>query len=464
MRLPHLLLLLLPLLSTSSPLSLDTFLISFWVDPIPSPTSPPSPPTADTFLPLYQQVAAANFTLILGGFGATTPEGVSAQIAAAAQAGLLIIPSACESATGPFPNGSCVGLLPPPGDNASTLVGFQMWDEPAESDFTAAAAWMESVAQRAFPGALRFINLLPNYGFPGPNSTAAYEAYVSDFISVVKPDLLSFDHYPNFGPAHTTGAGPDGDDDNGNDDLRADTSMAGYHRNLAVISTAARANSLRFVNFFSSMPFNGRADQTESQLRWQAYTSLAYGAAGVLYFCYWSPDGASFTWGNAIIAPRVPMNGSAAEIVYSPGPHYAQAARINSKLRVLGDFLLPAAPDGVFLTSGNGTQSAAVPAGTPAGAVLATVGGSGSGPTWAVLLGAFTCGSSTRAACTTAVLVHNQDPDAALLLTLSLAGGAPVPREVDGETGSVGVAWDDAPGLAGWQVALEAGDARLFLF
>ena len=34
------------------------------------------------------------------------------------------------------------------------------------------------------------------------------------------------------------------------------------------------------------MPFAGHSDPTEAQLAWQIFTSLAYGAKGILYFCY----------------------------------------------------------------------------------------------------------------------------------------------------------------------------------
>ena len=41
------------------------------------------------------------------------------------------------------------------------------------------------------------------------------------------------------------------------------------------------------------MPYNGHAYPTEAQLAWQIFTSLTYGAKGILYFCYWSPVGQS---------------------------------------------------------------------------------------------------------------------------------------------------------------------------
>lgn len=130
--------------------------------------------------------------------------------------------------------------------------------------------------------------------------------YLSSYISTVHPDMLCFDHYPLF-----SGVTPD-----------SDVSTAGYHRNLRAVASAARSASLPFFNFFGSMPYNGRADVSEAQLRWQAFTSLAYGAKGVLYFCYWSPTGTSFEWGGGLITPRsLPSSGV---VVYEPGPKYDQ--------------------------------------------------------------------------------------------------------------------------------------------
>jgi len=63
-------------------------------------------------------------------------------------------------------------------------------------------------------------------------------------------------------------------------------------------------HGIPFWNFFNTMPFGKHFDPTESQLRWQIYTSLAYGAKGVLYFCYWTPRGGEFPKDGAIITPE----------------------------------------------------------------------------------------------------------------------------------------------------------------
>jgi hypothetical protein len=52
-------------------------------------------------------------------------------------------------------------------------------------------------------------------------------------------------------------------------------SQAGYLRNLDVIRAASLAANIPFWNFFNAMPFNGRPDVTEAQLRWLVFSSLA---------------------------------------------------------------------------------------------------------------------------------------------------------------------------------------------
>jgi hypothetical protein len=397
----------------------DRFIISFWVDPIVNSTQ---------FDATYAQIASAGFTALLGGFGATAPAAVAAQVAACARAGLACIPSACETAEGPGPSGSCVGAAAP-------VMGYQLADEPQPSDFPAIATWFSSLKQRA-PNALRFVNLLPNYGnFPEPGG---YGAYVDGFVKTVQPDVLCFDHYPLFYL--------NSDVDPGN------VSQAGYLRNLEVFRGASLAAGIPFFNFFNSMPFNGRPDVTEAQLRWQVFSSLAYGAKGLLYFCYWSPTGTSFAWGNALMTPRALPGGSP---VYQPGPHFGQATRVNQRLYAYGAFLLRATSSAVVRARGDGGGGGPQPGVGPVAALQSSIVGGANVP-WSALLGAFTLPGGG-----VAVLVHNQDVNYPVILNLTLSGAPP--GEVDPATGAVAPAWSDVVG-PGFHVALEAGDARLLVW
>ena len=402
----------------------DRFVISAWVDPIVNTSQ---------FDAEYARFAASGFTALLGGFGATSPPAVALQVAACARAGLACIPASCESPAGPNPGGSCV-------TGASDVMGYQLYDEPQPAAFPNISAWFARLAVAA-PGKLRFVNLLPNYADFAP--PGGYRGYLRAFVDTVRPDLLCFDHYPLFYPGSAT-------------DAASNTSQAGYLRNLADVREASLAAGIPFWNFFNAMPFNGRPDVTEAQLRWQVYSSLAYGAKGVLYFCYWSPTGASFAWGNALITPRALPGGAP---VYVPGPHLAQAARINAKLGVYGAYLLNATSTGTALAGGAGAGGPQQPGVGPLAWVQGAIASPANVP-WSALAGAFALPARGGAA----LLLHNQDADYPVIFRVGWAGGAAA-SEVDGATGAVAPALDDAPGTGeGFNVALEAGDARLFVF
>jgi hypothetical protein len=56
-----------------------------------------------------------------------------------------------------------------------------------------------------------------------------------------------------------------------------------------VLRAQAGVAGIPFWIIFNSMPYAAHADPTEAELRWQAFTALAYGTSGVLYYCYWDP-------------------------------------------------------------------------------------------------------------------------------------------------------------------------------
>jgi len=407
-------------LSSSASWTQDRFIISFWVDP----TVPPS-----NFSFEYARIASAGFTALLGGFGAVDPATVILQIAACDEAGLACIPASCESVTGPNPSGSCIGV------SNSTVFGYQMEDEPQASEFTALATWSASVAARA-PSALRFINLLPNYGFTDEN---IYLEYVSSFISIVKPDLLCFDHYPIFtAPSNS------------------DISPAGYLRNLALFRTASQTADIPFWNFMNVMPYNNRSDISEGQIRWQVFSSLAFGAKGILYFCYWTPDGPDFVWAQGLITPKSLF--PSGTILYVPGAHFTQVSRINIKLGFYGSFLLNASSTWVF----NGTGINADMVSVPINANIISIGGSGAGSSWSLLLGAFSLPSMQDTTSSSAFVLQNQDFIAPALFTISFTDGT-IPQELDPESGALIPLLDDAPLLFGFQLSLVEGDARVIV-
>ena len=103
----------------------DRFAISMWVDPQVVPAE---------YDERYLEIAQANFTVLLGNFGATKISSVTAQLAACEKHGLKAVVSACEGGktlppTPRKPGGTCVGIEHP------ALWGFQLRDEPSAKDF-----------------------------------------------------------------------------------------------------------------------------------------------------------------------------------------------------------------------------------------------------------------------------------------------------------------------------------------
>ena len=95
-------------------------------------------------------------------------------------------------------------------------------------------------------------------------------------------------------------------------------------------------------------------------MAWQMMTSLAYGAKGLLWFCYGTPTGQGivFDRGGAALSPTghdgcIHGNCSLGPIQpsfswYAKTEHFTQGGRLNGIVRNLGDFLLEAESTGVW--------------------------------------------------------------------------------------------------------------------
>jgi hypothetical protein len=126
------------------------------------------------------------------------------------------------------------------------------------------------------------------------------------------------------------------------------------------------------------------------------------------------------------------------------------AQRINSKLRVLGDFLLERTSSAVVQAAGNRTDTTTIDA---PGCPILSINGSNTGDTWSFLLGLYDQNGT--------VVLVNQDSNHPALATLELVGEPPL-KELDPVHGTTVPALDDSPFLPGFQVSLLPGDARLF--
>ena len=370
----------------------DRFAIGFWVDP-------PADANMDRH---YADLAAANFTLVIGGFGAGSPEAVDRQIALCEAHDLRTLVSEAGRAPSELPENPVVW-------------GYRLRDEPPLQEFP---GLQKSVAtlREARPGKLSYINLFPNYASNQQLGAPDYDTYVSTFVKEVNPDVLSMDHYPMMTP---------------DEDGRSE-----YCNNLDVMRKVSLERNIPFWNYFNTMPFGPHGDPTEAQLKWQINTSLAYGAKGVLYFCYWTPRGEEFPKGGAIITAEGRKT-----------RHYGQAQRINHAVKNLGPTLMKLTSTEVRRVEPN-TNPDEVLQGTPLQHL--TPGD--------YLLGVFQHADGRKA-----ILLNNYSFAYTAWPTVKFDEPAQQVREICPQTGKEIEVVDDSPDMDGLQVSLDAGEGRLFV-
>ena len=158
----------------------DVFAIGFWVDP----------PADEHMDQHYADIAAAHFTVVIGGFGANTPDTVLRQIKLCEKYGLKAIVSR-------------TGLSPTQLPQGPAVWGYTIRDEPSAQDFAGLRDTVTAIRQ-ARPGRLSYINLFPNYANQAQLGTETYDEHVRRFVEEVDVDVLSMDHYPMMTPDSDT--------------------------------------------------------------------------------------------------------------------------------------------------------------------------------------------------------------------------------------------------------------------
>jgi len=160
------------------------------------------------------------------------------------------------------------------------VFGYYLRDEPSATVYSGLARWAAAY-RKADPRAVPYINLFPNYASPGQMGVRTYEEYVESFIQIVKPPFVSYDHYA----------------------LMDDGSLRhGYFQTLETVRAAALRHKLPFWNIVLSNAHFRYAEPTEAGLRFQVYTTLAYGGRGISWFTYFTPNS-----GNYRLAPIDPF-------------------------------------------------------------------------------------------------------------------------------------------------------------
>ncbi|MGB7159555.1 MAG: hypothetical protein WBD40_15925 [Tepidisphaeraceae bacterium] len=193
------------------------------------------------------------------------------------------------------------------------VFGYYLRDEPPATYF-AGLEKVASVVREMAPGKWPYINLFPNYAEPWQLATTNYQEYLDKFVETCKPPILSYDHY-----ALPSGGGVG----------------ANYFRNLEEMRAAARKANVPFWNIVLATAHFDFREVTHADLRFQAYTTLAYGGRGISYFTYFAP-----AVGNYRMAPIDQFG--------NPTPTWYSLQNVNHQILKLAPTLLKLKSDGVY--------------------------------------------------------------------------------------------------------------------
>jgi hypothetical protein len=153
--------------------------------------------------------------------------------------------------------------------------GINVADEPCLADFAHCGRIMDLVAH-AFPHQFAFLNLCPSYGVLPTNGeeeifaqlgTASFEDYLTQACETIPADYLCYDFYQYTFPDTAVG-------------------IAQALKDLRIASDVARryGKSLWIVLQVNSHLPDARI--SEQQLRYQAFSAMAFGVEAVLWACY----------------------------------------------------------------------------------------------------------------------------------------------------------------------------------
>ena len=144
-----------------------------------------------------------------------------------------------------------------------SLGGYYLSDEPNSGSFSELSGKYD-LFQRIDKKHHIWINVYPKYATNKQLGTKSYENYINQYIKIINPKFVSFDHY--------------GLMING---LRSD-----YFENLEIVSKQCRIYGKPFWAYVLSAEFGDYLPPTKGSLSFQAYSNIAYGAQGIEYYTY----------------------------------------------------------------------------------------------------------------------------------------------------------------------------------
>lgn len=136
------------------------------------------------------------------------------------------------------------------------ILGYCIYDEPAEAQYEDLKICLDKYNAVA-EGMIGTVNLYPY----------RYGSYIEKVFTLLEMDYVSVDIYP----------------------LVGETTEDVYYKNLKAVGDAARRYDADFWLFIQSMGWGSKRVPDIEDLRFQAYSAIAYGATKLMHFCYSNP-------------------------------------------------------------------------------------------------------------------------------------------------------------------------------
>ncbi len=225
------------------------------------------------------------------------------------------------------------------------LYGYDLIDEPEAGKFPLIGA-LVALFRKYDPDRICYINLFPNYADPETQlGTKDYKEYLTQFLEIVKPDILSLDHYHLHGkrPQETEGADITEPADvdaylagrKNSDHSGAYTNSSGFYQNLRTVRKLSVEYGVPYMLIVLLTEHMGYRYLTRGEISYEVWQTLAYGCSALSYFTYWSHAGWDFY--NGLISD------SGEKCV-----HYYDVQAINAAILPIGERIAQTVSQAVF--------------------------------------------------------------------------------------------------------------------
>lgn len=171
-------------------------------------------------------------------------------------------------------------------------------DEPVEGHFPMLARIADYLREHD-PAHSFYVNLLPNAAVPGGKCNS--DAHIAQYLEMVKPTLLSYDHYclckteTSADELYAKGlrearvSAECRERNNTHGVVYAELDRPDYYDNLEQIRAHAKGAGIPWMIIILLVEHWGYRYLSKAELRWEVFTALAYGSSQISYFTYWTP-------------------------------------------------------------------------------------------------------------------------------------------------------------------------------